>query len=153
MTWCFEPMTAAHAAAIAAWRYPGVYGFYDLDRDPEDLAEFMDPGSWEDVYFAVLGHDGALAGFFSFSGDAGVVELGLGLRPDLVGKGLGASFVSAGLQYARQAYRVEAFRLCVAAFNRRAIAVYKRLGFETTRSFRQQTNGGSHPFIEMQRAA
>ena len=38
-----RPMTAADAHAVAAWRYPGEYSFYDADADPDDLAELLDP--------------------------------------------------------------------------------------------------------------
>jgi [ribosomal protein S18]-alanine N-acetyltransferase len=39
-------MTAAEAHAVAAWRYPGDYSFYDADADPDDLAELLDPTEW-----------------------------------------------------------------------------------------------------------
>jgi hypothetical protein len=39
-----RPMTAADAHAVAAWRYPGEYSFYDAD--PDDLAELLDPAEW-----------------------------------------------------------------------------------------------------------
>lgn len=39
-------MTAADAHAVAAWRYPAEYSFYDADADPDDLAELLDPAEW-----------------------------------------------------------------------------------------------------------
>jgi hypothetical protein len=36
-------MTAQDAGAIAGWRFPEPYGFYEWDRDPRDLAELLDP--------------------------------------------------------------------------------------------------------------
>ena len=41
----FRPRTERDAAAIAAWRYEGPYAFYNLDKDPADLAEFLDPAT------------------------------------------------------------------------------------------------------------
>src|SRR4051812_20868220 len=35
-------MAAADALAIAQWRYPAPYSFYDVDADPDDLAELLD---------------------------------------------------------------------------------------------------------------
>jgi ribosomal-protein-alanine N-acetyltransferase len=40
----------------------------------------------------------------------------------------------------------------VAAFNRRAITVYERAGFQEVERFDRVTNGGLHAFIRMARA-
>jgi hypothetical protein len=47
------PMTAADARAVAAWKYPGDYSFYDADADADDLAELLNPAEWGHRYFAV----------------------------------------------------------------------------------------------------
>ncbi|HEX8123064.1 MAG TPA: GNAT family protein [Solirubrobacteraceae bacterium] len=129
---------------------PGAYDFYDADADPADLAELLDPGEWGTRYFAADGADGRLAGFFVFkrAGD-GVVELGLGLRPDLAGAGIGAAFVAEGLRYATSTLGAASFTLAVAAFNARAIKVYERLGFREVERYDHETNGGVHPFVRM----
>ena len=80
-----------------------------------------------------------------------VLVVGLGLRPDLTGQGLGTSFVEQGLEFGRTRYAPQRFRLNVAEFNERAVKVYERVGFARTRSFSQQTNGGSYQFLEMER--
>ena len=149
----FVPMTASFAETIASWRYPGIYAFYDLDQDPEDYQELMDPASWPEKYFAVLDETGDLAGFFSFDICEETVVLGLGLRPDLTGRGCGEAFVGAGLDFAWDRFAPSAFELSVASFNRRAILVYERLGFRQARTFQQETNGGTYEFVEMRRAA
>lgn len=154
MDYIFRPLTDTAAHAIAAWHYDGPYSFYDMDQDQEDLAEFLDPSTWPDRYFAVYGEDGDLVGFFCFTpDDSGAVEIGLGLRPDLTGRGLGLSFLEAGLAFARGRWGTEGFSLCVAAFNERAIRLYEKVGFRKVREYAQQTNGGSYPFIEMVREA
>jgi len=129
-------MTAADAQAIAAWRYPGEYSFYDADADPDDLTELLDPA----------------AGFLVVKLAGRVAEIGLGLRPDLTGLGLGESFVNACLRFAATALGAESYTLAVAAFNRRAIAVYERAGFRKVEYFEHFTNGGLHAFIRMDRA-
>src|SRR4051794_26207740 len=95
-----RPMTAADARAIAAWRYPDPYAFYNSDADPGDLAELLDPAEWGRRYFAADDLAGELAGLFVFKLADGVAEIGLGLRPGLTGHGLGRGFVEAGMDYA-----------------------------------------------------
>jgi len=146
-----RPMTAADAQAIAAWRYPEPYSFYDADADPNDLAELLDPSEWGRRYFAADDAAGELAGLFVFKPTDGVVEIGLGLRPDLTGQGLGGGFLRAGMDYAAERLGATGFALAVAAFNRRAITVYERAGFREVRRYAHETGGGVHEFVRMTR--
>ncbi len=152
MRFVFEPMTASSARAVASWHYPGIYAFYDWVSDPDDLAELLDPRSWEEHYWAVRNDPGELVGFFAFFvRDGNVVEIGLGLRPDLTGQGLGLPFLLAGLDVARERFAPAGFRLMVAAFNQRAIQVYERAGFQQRETFLHHTNGAEHRFVRMDR--
>ncbi len=153
MHFALRPMTETDAQAIAAWHYDGVYAFYDADADADDLAELLSPASWVEAYHAVVDASGELVGYCSFEQEGGTVTVGLGLRPDLTGRGLGQSFVEAALAFARARYAPQRFRLSVAAFNRRAITVYERAGFTRVRTFMQRTNGGEFEFVEMARDA
>ena len=149
----FRPMSQADANAIAAWRYPDEYAFYDLTSDPEDLAELLDPQTRAGEYVAVDA-DGALIGFFQFKRiDHTSLDIGLGLHPAWTGRGLGRRFLEAGLGYARRRFEPGQFTLSVASFNRRAITVYERAGFVTTRVFNHRTSGREWEFIAMRRPA
>ena len=146
-------MTAADAHAVAAWRYPGEYSFYDADADPDDLAELLDPTEWGRRYLAA--DDKAqhqLAGFLVVKLTGQVAEIGLGLRPDLTGHGLGESFLRTCLRFASAALGAQCHTLAVAAFNRRAITVYERAGFQEVERFEHVTNGGLHAFTRMARS-
>jgi ribosomal-protein-alanine N-acetyltransferase len=150
----FRPLTQRDAEQIAGWRYPEPFSFYDAPSDPDDLAELLDAAARGGDYVAVEGDDGAVIGFFHYKRPHGAtLEIGLGLRPDMTGRGLGRSFVEAGLEYARRRFAPVAFRLSVATFNRRAITVYERVGFAATRVFTHRTNGGDWEFVEMRRPA
>jgi ribosomal-protein-alanine N-acetyltransferase len=146
-----RPMTADDAHAIAAWRYPDPYSFYDWQRDPDDLAELLDPSEWGRRYFSADDAAGELAGFFVIKPADGVAEIGLGLRPALTGRGLGAAFLDAGLRFAAERFGARSFALAVAAFNHRAITVYERAGFREVRRYEHATNGGVHEFVWMTR--
>ncbi len=161
MRYRLRPMTGAHARAVAAWRYDGPYAFYNLD--PEAVAELLNPAA---PYVAVLDTDDTLAGFFGF-GPGGQVpgghrvglygddalDVGLGLRPELTGRGLGRRFVAAGLAYGEERFAPRAFRLTVAGFNRRAIVLYERLGFRPGPAFTSPVRGVETTFLLMHRAA
>jgi hypothetical protein len=78
------------------------------DGDPASVASPLEPRF---LYHSVYIEDGDLAGYFCFGEDARVpagrrlgvyeresaLDVGLGMRPDLAGRGLGAGFVLAGL--------------------------------------------------------
>jgi GNAT superfamily N-acetyltransferase len=53
-------------------------------------------------------------------GADGRVEIGIGLRPDLVGRGLGEAYMRAQLEYARSHWRPRLCRLSVASAPPRA---------------------------------
>lgn len=146
-------MTQDEAEAIADWHYDPPYDFYDAGADHRDLAELLDPALRGNRYFSARDAAGALIGFFGFGQRGDVVGVGVGLRPDLTGRGLGQSFLDAGLEYAREQFGPRRFRLSVASFNERAIKVYERAGFIVTRTFVHETNGDSFPFVEMERPA
>jgi ribosomal-protein-alanine N-acetyltransferase len=151
MQFRFESMNETHAHAIANWHYDGVYAFYDVDQDVEDLEELLDPGSWTEKYHAVVDERGELVGFFCFEKEDQVVIIGLGLRPDCTGQGWGQAFVEAGLEYARQTFAPASFRLGVVTFNERAIRVYEKVGFKPDGTYTAETNGGRYEFLLMRR--
>ena len=85
---------------------------------------------------------------------AGDVEVGIGLRPELTGRGRGEPFRRAQLDYASQQWQPPLFRLHVAAWNERAIRLYRRLGFEeVARETRRFELVGEHEFIRKERTA
>lgn len=146
-------MTQGEAEAIAAWSYDPPYDFYDAPADERDLAELLDPAQRRDRYFSARDAADDLIGFFDLRREDVVVVVGLGLRPDLTGRGLGQSFLEGGLAYATEQFGPRLFRLSVAEFNTRAITVYERAGFVDTRRFVHETNGGLFSFVEMERLA
>jgi RimJ/RimL family protein N-acetyltransferase len=142
-----------HADAAETWHYEPPWDFYDLASDPADAAAMRDPARAGHIR-AVLGESDDLEAFWYFDWHGDVVEVGIGLRPDLTGRGLGESFLRAQLEYASETWQPTTFRLFVAAWNERAIRLYERLGFrEVARETRHFELVGEHEFIRMERAA
>jgi [ribosomal protein S18]-alanine N-acetyltransferase len=148
--WTFTPMTQAEAEEIVGWHYPGEYAFYDADFIPAGLGELLDPAQRRDEYHAARNTDGELEGFAQLTpaGD-GSIEIGLGLRPDLTGRGLGQAFTGAVMDLARL-HGAGRITLAVAAFNARAIRVYKRCGFTETGRHTRRLGDRDWEFVDMQ---
>ena len=158
-------MQAADADAVASWRYQPPYDFYDTAADPSSLVEVLDARRWGHIFFSVFSSldpsssppesgDEELAGFLELTARPGeVIEIGLGLRPDLTGQGLGLSFVEACLDFARQRSRPRAFALDVATFNQRARVVYEKAGFVPGDTFWRHLSGRRWEFLRMSRPA
>jgi [ribosomal protein S18]-alanine N-acetyltransferase len=142
----------ADAEEIAAWTYPGEYAFYDSAADADDLALLLDTRRRGDDFYAADGEDGELAGFFQLKPSMERVELGLGLRPDLCGRGLGQGFTQAGIDLIRKVHGDLPITLAVAAFNARAITVYERCGFAVTGRHMRHTAGREWEFVDMELA-
>lgn len=157
MEFTFRPMRLRDALAVARWRYPGEYAFYNPRMTPLFvwLAERPLRLVGAAIYFAVRDDRDTLVGIFSFVPRGSSVEIGLALRPDLTGQGvgLGLAYVRAGLSFAHERYAPKRFTLDVATFNRRAMRVYERAGFQPTRTVARRTHGRVVEYLEMERPA
>lgn len=142
-------MKQSDAVEISKWHYEGMYSFYDFSQDEEDLRELLDPDNWNSLYYSVHDEFGALVGFFSFYEKGEDIEVGLGLRPDLTGKGYGVTFLESGMAFAISKFKPKSISVSVAKFNERAIKVYKNAGFEVISSFKNFTNGAWYDFLHM----
>ena len=74
------------------------------------------------------------------------------MRPDLTGRGKGLSFARAVFDFARRAYTTNAYRVTIAAFNRRAQQLCLALGFREVRRFtRTDHEGNGTEFVVLRR--
>jgi ribosomal-protein-alanine N-acetyltransferase len=108
MPFVFSFMDEATAETILAWRYEGAYAVYNIasnaGKNAAAMAEMLDRRS---PYYVVRDEHGELVGFFNVgtsslvwdSGEPGIygkdrtLAIGLGMRPDATGKGMGLAFV------------------------------------------------------------
>lgn len=145
----FRPMDADSARSVLGWRYEEPYSMYnanvaDLEEDIEYF--FERPGQ----YYSVSDLRGNLLAFRCFGVDAQVpggdysaaaLDTGGGMRPDLTGQGLGLTVLNAGLEFGKQTFKPAHFRVTVAAFNKRALAVCRRAGFVPVQTFPRGSDG------------
>jgi len=153
MRYAFAPIDPAAGEAMASWRYGGPYALYD--GDPEGVEYLLRPEhhvyavrdeAGELVGFCSFGEDGRVAGY-AYSDDA--LDVGAGMRPDLVGRGLGVGFLRAAFDFGQREYSPTALRVTIAAFNRRAQRVVLALGFRETARFPQPQSGNE--FVVLRR--
>ena len=147
----FRPMNFADAHNISSWHYPDDYSIYDVDADPQLQSAIYDEKNWGTKLFSVFNGGDQLIGILSFEYDASkqYVELGLGLKPELVGQGMGQSFAEACVHLVQVFYPDTTIILHVACFNQRAIKVYERVGFGKTNIRERKINGKEYIFQEM----
>jgi ribosomal-protein-alanine N-acetyltransferase len=145
------PITREHAEQVAAWRHPPPYDTYDVTGSPDSL---LHP---ELRYHAVMEGE-ELIGYCCYGIDAtvpngryeeGVLEVGWGMRPDLMGQGRGREFAAAIVGHAERAYRPQAMGVTIATFNERSQRVARANGFtEETGRF---TGPTGMAFIQLRR--
>jgi RimJ/RimL family protein N-acetyltransferase len=131
VTYELRPLTAEQGEVMAQWRYPGPWAVYDV-TGPLDPAE----GFW-----AVLDERGDVAGYACFGFEArvpglnerpGVLDVGVGMRPDLTGQGLGRAFAEAVLTHGHAISGVGRLRAVVQEWNTRGRRLLTGLGFAET---------------------
>jgi RimJ/RimL family protein N-acetyltransferase len=155
----FSPLTVEHVSQILAWQYEPPYDIYNMGTgvsDPNELAEAIEYFLQPDYHFqAVLRQPAAeLVAFCSFGPDGQVgggnysveaIDIGMGVRPDLTGRGLGEMFVGVAIDYAQKQFATSRLRVTIAKFNHRAQKVWQRHGFVPVQQFR--SDFGERPFI------
>lgn len=137
-----KPMDEDIAWNIATWQYEPPYDFYNSEQSHETIDEMLD-GS----YYAVLNEEQEVIGFYCTGQSAivpagytvhayedGYIDMGLGMHPALVGQGNGYAFGLYIIGQIKEKYD-KPLRLTVASFNKRAIRLYKKLGFVEDKVF------------------
>ncbi|HEY6567901.1 MAG TPA: GNAT family protein [Actinomycetota bacterium] len=154
MNFSVRALTLEDAEAISGWRYPPPYDVYDVPNDPGQDADLGEPSGWGSWWFAVDDDASDLAGYLELHQIGDEVEIGLGMRPDATGQGLGASFVEAALDFARARWSPGSFGLDVFPWNERAIRTYERAGFARGDVYvRTFEDGNEVTFLRMSRPA
>lgn len=146
MSFTFRPLDENSARAILNWQYEPPYDMYNLaSSDPEDILRYLlDP---QNAFYSIYGQLGHLQAYCSFGPDGQVpgrdystpaLDIGLGIRPDLTGKGQGSKYVNAVIDFAQRTYIPDRLRVTIAAFNTRARRVWEGAGFQVVQRFQGQ---------------
>lgn len=152
------PMRPQEAEIIASWRYDSPYDIYSLTQD--HVAVLLDPSN---RYYCMRDRANQIVGYCCFGAEARVaggdfevvepevLDIGVGMAPTLIGRGLGKDFVGAVLEYALDAFGPQRLRVSIADFNTRSRRTFEALGFKESGHFARESDGMQ--FIQLERAA
>jgi RimJ/RimL family protein N-acetyltransferase len=146
-------LSADEALAIASWSYPPPFDRYDL-RSDDPVALFTGRDAHGYGYYPV--QDGPdVVGFVCFGPEArvrgqqeeaGTCDIGLGVEPGRLSRGLGTAVLPAALRFAAERFGAIRARVAVAAFNERSLRMCTSAGFRRVRQF---TGPDDRPFVEL----
>ena len=108
--------------------------------------EFGDPDIRQRQYISVLDEREALWGFAQLFPMHEVTRIGLGMRPDWCGRGMGKRFMQTIVREARRRRPADEIDLEVMTWNERAIRAYQRAGFHITDTYERLTPTGNALF-------
>lgn len=150
-----RPLEPRDAEAVASWRYEGPWNVYD--PGPGD-----DPVSAAAGYDAVVDGAGSIVGFVCVGQEArvpglaeadGIIDIGVGMRPDLVGHGLGREFGAMVLDHVRGRFGDRPLRAVVQGWNERSLRLARGLGFRESGTHRCVQDGKEISYVVLVRPA
>lgn len=150
MEFKFRKPTEIDGNNISAWKYEGVYSFYDNDKTEQKKNWALNIHKEDDTFIIYSDKDELIANC-NFTHDEDGILFGIQMRPNLTGKGMGTKIVSAALEFGRDRYNFNYINLLVAKFNKRAIKIYDKLEFEFVEEFVWKVNDEEREFIEMKK--
>jgi ribosomal-protein-alanine N-acetyltransferase len=126
-----DAFTIEDGMEMAMWPYPGPWAVFDS----------LEPPPPDEGYWAVRDADGQLTGFCCFGeaarvpglpSDPAKLDVALGLRPDLVGRGLGPAFVRTVVEHAERVAEGRRLRCVVPTWNEAGRRAAETAGFAVT---------------------
>jgi ribosomal-protein-alanine N-acetyltransferase len=149
-----RPLTPADAEQIAGWRYPPPFDLYDSSDDPSgyDPPDQDGNGFWVVdaadgsgvVAFVCLGPEGRVPGQ---EPERDTLDVGMGIRPDAVSRGVATAIVPALLDEVGTRMAPSRLRTAVAAFNERSLRLCRSAGLVERRRF---VGPADREFVELE---
>ena len=151
-----RPFREAEAVTTASWAYAPPFDVYN--GDPSNFPDYLAVDEHGYGFYAVIDNEGQPVGFCCFGDEArvsgqeaveGIVDLGGGLRPDLLSQGIATEVFPVIIEFARMKFAPTYLRTAVASFNKRSTQLCLSAGFTITRTFA----GPGGEFQELERPA
>jgi|LGVF01.2.fsa_nt_gb RimJ/RimL family protein N-acetyltransferase len=125
----FELINEEYFDYIVQWKYEEEFACYDMEDRLTTINQLFDQDGYD--FFVGLNEFDEIIGYMECFFKDDILEVGHGLNPEIVGQGLSYDFVSNSIEYAIEYYDYtgETVRILVEPFNKRALKVYSRVGF------------------------
>jgi RimJ/RimL family protein N-acetyltransferase len=151
----YRPAEKKHAREFVNWQYEPPYDVYNCP--PEEIGDAVqyniDP---KNNVYAMIDESDTLIGYCSYGRDAQVpggdyseaaLDIGLMIKPELTGQGLGRVFAEEIIRNGVNKYDPKKIRVTIAIFNKRAIRTWEKNGFKQTQFFKR--SGDEMEFVIM----
>jgi len=144
----YRPADKKSAREFVNWQYEPPYDVYNCPPDEIGDAVQYNINPVNNVY-AMFDENEELVGYCSYGRDAQVpgwdyredaLDIGLMIKPELTGQGMGAAFVREVIRNGIETYAPGKLRVTIAAFNKHAMHVWEKNGFQQIYSFERIGN-------------
>ena len=146
-------MKEEYAKQIVDWNYEGEYKDYNLPSYEEckNKNYGITREDKKDNYTVYI-LDGEVIFYSNMKlMDDNKIYIGVGLKPNYCGKGLGNYFIEDSINNIKNKYPNSILFLEVRSFNKRAIKAYEKIGFKiTNKLIKKDRLGNDTEFIEME---
>ena len=148
----YKPVDGESAQEFLVWKYEAPYDVYNYDQAnfEKDLAYHIDPANNLHSMYV----DDELIGYCSFGRDAQVpggdysedaIDIGMMIKPELTGQGLGTAFAANIIHHATVTYKPNKLRVTILDTNLRAKRVWEKNGFQKIQTFERESD--RTPFV------
>lgn len=140
------------AKSICGWRYESPYDIYNYPNWETIIQQKwgMADETKRKTEFYTIKNDNGLLGFFRLVKYDSFVMLGLGIKPEMCGCGLGEQVMSCIKKVFSERYPNDLLCLEVRSFNMRAIKCYGKAGFIIKDKYFKKTPKDSAEFVLME---
>jgi len=145
-------MSEKYANEIVTCKYEveySIYDYYDWDVALRKNTSLAVESIRKDEFVAFINSDN-LVGFGRIQIADGKVVLGIGIEPNLCGNGFGGEALKLLIAESKNRYPQTVITLEVRSFNKRAIGLYIKFGFEVIDTYFKETPIGNGEFLRMQ---
>lgn len=153
MNFKISDLTESSAEQICSWKYEGIYSIYNYPSWKIVVKQkwgISIKAKREKEFVSVVDNFHVLCAYIRFIEDKDHITVGLGLRPDLCGRGLGDEFMKLVIAESLRRYGKKKIILEVREFNKRAIRCYEKAGFKIIDAYAKDTLIGKGNFIKME---
>lgn len=137
MKYIVENMNEEFAKQICSWKYEGEYEIYNtvsFEEMKSKKISLLNPERINNYICFIDEENKEVVAYINIMKKENEnIFLGIGLKPNLCGKGMGKEFLQVGIKKALERYPKHKIVLQVRSWNKRAINCYLNAGFRITK--------------------